>query len=313
MAEGLIGFLGLGAMGGPIATRMADWAQRNPGKRILVFDPRPEAMQRATQAGAEAVDSVVAVAARCKVVFACLPSAETSEKVALGAGGIAAAASGGVRTYIEMSTIGSAAMQRIAAGLAEKGIALIDAPISGGVPGAESGALAVMASGAPEALQEVMPLLQVVGRNVFTIGDTPGLSQTMKLANNLLSLAGMVLTSEAFALGAKAGIDTALMCDVINASTGRNSSTVTKFPRAVLNGRFSGGASNAIVSKDLSLAVAEFSAFGLSAPMAALAREMLSIAKNRFGPDADMTSVAQLYEEWAGVSMQSPNPVKSAG
>jgi 3-hydroxyisobutyrate dehydrogenase-like beta-hydroxyacid dehydrogenase len=232
--------------------------------------------------------------------------------VALGAEGIAGTP-GAVRTYIEMSTIGSAAMQRIAAGLAEKGIALIDSPISGGVPGAETGALAVIASGAPDALNEVMPLLQVVGRNVFTIGDTPGLSQTMKLANNLLSLAGMVLTSEAFALGAKAGIDTALMCDVINASTGRNSSTVTKFPRAVLNGRFSGGASNAIVSKDLSLAVAEFAAFGLSAPMAALAREMLSIAKNRFGPDADMTSVAQLYEEWAGVSMQSPNPVKSAG
>ena len=299
-------------MGGPIATRMAAWAQRNPGKRILVFDPRPEAMHRASEAGAEAVDSVVAVAARCNVVFACLPSAETSERVALGAGGITAA-SGGVRTYIEMSTIGSAAMQRIAAGLAEKGITLIDAPISGGVPGAETGALSVMASGDPQALRDVLPLLNVIGRHVFTIGDTPGLSQTMKLANNLLSLAGMVLTAEAFALGAKAGIDTALMWDVINASTGRNGSTVTKFPRAVLNGRFSGGASNAIVSKDLSLAVAEFSAFGLSAPMAALAREMLSIAKNRFGPDADMTSVAQLYEEWAGVKMQSPNPVQSAG
>ena len=307
-----IGFLGLGAMGGPIATRMADWAQRNPGKRMLVFDPRAEAMQRATEAGAEAMGSVAAVAAQCSVVFACLPSAETSERVALGAEGIAGMP-GAVRTYIEMSTIGSTAMQRIAAGLAEKGIALIDSPISGGVPGAESGALAVIASGAPDALHQVMPLLQVVGRTVFTIGDAPGLSQTMKLANNLLSLAGMVLTSEAFALGAKAGIDTALMCDVINASTGRNSSTVTKFPRAVLTGQFSGGASNAIVSKDLSLAVAEFAAFGLSAPMAALAREMLNIAKNRFGPDADMTSVAQLYEEWAGVSMQSPNQVKSAG
>jgi 3-hydroxyisobutyrate dehydrogenase-like beta-hydroxyacid dehydrogenase len=311
MKDGMIGFLGLGAMGGPIAKRMADWAQRHPGKQILVYDPRPEAMRQVAEAGAQPAASVAEIAAQCPVVLACLPSATISENVALGADGIAAA--GGARIYIEMSTIGSAAMQRIAEGLAEKGIALIDAPISGGVPGAESGALSVMASGAPEALQEVMPLLQVVGKHVFTIGDTPGLSQTMKLANNLLSLAGMVLTAEAFALGAKAGIDTALMCDVINASTGRNSSTVTKFPRAVLNGRFSGGASNAIVSKDLSLAVAEFAAFGLSAPMAALAREMLSIAKNRFGPEADMTSVAQLYEEWAGVSMQSPNPVKSAG
>ncbi|MFN9091829.1 MAG: NAD(P)-dependent oxidoreductase, partial [Alphaproteobacteria bacterium] len=162
-----IGFLGLGAMGGPIATRMADWAQRNPGKRILVFDPRAEAMQRATEAGAEAMGSVAAVAQQCGVVFACLPSADTSEHVALGTDGIAGAP-GAVRIYIEMSTIGSAAMGRIAAGLAEKGIALIDCPISGGVPGAETGALAVIASGAPDALNTVMPLLQVVGRTVFT-------------------------------------------------------------------------------------------------------------------------------------------------
>jgi len=141
-----IGFLGLGAMGGPIATRMADWAQRNPGKRMLVFDPRAEAMQRATEAGAEAMGSAAAVAKQCSVVFACLPSAETSERVALGAEGIAGMP-GAVRIYIEMSTIGSAAMQRIAVGLAEKGIALIDCPISGGVHGAESGALAVIASG----------------------------------------------------------------------------------------------------------------------------------------------------------------------
>ena len=106
-----IGFLGLGAMGGPIATRMADWAQRNPGKRMLVFDPRAEAMQRATEAGAEAMGSVAAVAQQCSVVFACLPSAEISERVALGAEGIAGTP-GAVRIYIEMSTIGSAAMQR---------------------------------------------------------------------------------------------------------------------------------------------------------------------------------------------------------
>ena len=150
MKDGMIGFLGLGAMGGPIAKRMADWAQRHPGKQILVYDPRPEAMRQVSEAGAQPATSVAEVARQCRVVLACLPSAEISENVALGADGIAAA--GGARIYIEMSTIGSAAMRRIAAGLADKGIALIDSPISGGVPGAETGALSVMASGAPETL-----------------------------------------------------------------------------------------------------------------------------------------------------------------
>ena len=117
MKDGMIGFLGLGAMGGPIAKRMADWAQRHPGKQILVYDPRPEAMRQVAEAGAQPAASVAEIAAQCPVVLACLPSATISENVALGSDGIGAVR--GVRTYIEMSTIGSAAMQRIAEGLAE--------------------------------------------------------------------------------------------------------------------------------------------------------------------------------------------------
>lgn len=310
MTTDTIGFLGLGSMGGPITTRLASWAQRMPGKRILAYDPRPEALAAVVEAGAQPMRSVAEIAAHCPVVFACLASPEISEAVALGPDGITSAPGRQVTTYVEMSTIGSETIRRLAAGLAARGVTLIDAPISGGALGARTGELSVMASGAPEAVAAVMPALQVIGKHVFVVGDTAGQSQTMKLANNLLSLAGMVLASEALSLGAKAGIDTALMCDIINVSTGRNSSTVTKFPRAVLTGRYDSGSTTQIATKDMSLALAEFSALGLSAPMTSLAREMLNIAKNNFGASADMTMIAKLYENWAAVSLQSPNAPK---
>lgn len=309
MADGEIGFLGLGAMGGPITARLAAWAQRNPGRRILAYDPRPEALAAAAAAGAEPVPGgAMEMAARCALILACLPSPEISEGVALGPQGIAAVPPGQrrVTTYVEMSTIGSAAMRGLADRLAPHGIALVDSPISGGALGAQTGALSVIVSGPAEAVAAARPVLEVVGQNVFVVGDTAGQSQTMKLANNLLSLAAMVLTSEAVALGAKAGLDTAMMCEVFNASTGRNSSTVTKFPRAVLTGTFDCGATNAIATKDLSLAVDEFSAQGIPAPMTGLARDMMRMARASFGATADMTSIARLYEQWAGVRMQSP-------
>lgn len=311
MADGEIGFLGLGAMGGPITARLAAWAQRHPGRRILAYDPRPEALASAAAAGAEPTPGGAReMAARCDLVLVCLPSPEISEAVALGPDGVAAVPRGErrVTTYVEMSTIGSAAMRGIADRLAGHGIALVDSPISGGALGAQTGALSVIVSGPAAAVEAARPVLEVVGQKVFVVGDTPGQSQVMKLSNNLLSLAAMVLTAEAMALGTKSGLDPAMMIDVFNASTGRNSSTVTKFPRAVLSGSFDSGATNAIATKDLSLAVDEFVAQGIPAPMTGLAREMMRMARASFGATADMTSIARLYEQWAGVAMQAKPP-----
>jgi len=210
-----------------------------------------------------------------------------------------------VRTYVEMSTIGGAAIRRIADGLAARGVALVDSPISGGAIGAQTGVLAVMAAGAPDAVAMARPALEVIGNRVFVVGEAPGLGQAMKLANNLLSLAGMVLTAEALSLGAKAGLDPALMCEVINAGTGRNSSTDSKYPRAVLTGRFDVGSTNHIAQKDMSLAMAEFAALGIPAPLTGLAREIWAMTEAAQGPQADMTTVAKLYEGWTGVPLRA--------
>lgn len=302
-----IGFLGLGSMGGPIAARLAAWV-RGRGGRLLVYDPREEARALAAKAGAEPVaGGARELGERCALVLACLPSPKISEEVALGPEGVASAPEDrrALRTYVEMSTIGGAAMRRIAEGLTARGVALVDSPISGGAIGAQTGVLAVMAAGAPEAVSTARPALEVVGNRFFVVGDTPGLGQAMKLANNLLSLAGMVLTAEALSLGAKAGLDPALMCEVINAGTGRNSSTDSKYPRAVLTGTFDVGSTNRIAAKDMALAMEEFAALGVPAPLTGLARELWALTMATQGPEADMTTVARMYEGWAGVSLRA--------
>jgi 3-hydroxyisobutyrate dehydrogenase-like beta-hydroxyacid dehydrogenase len=300
-----IGFLGLGSMGGPIAARLAPWV-RERGGCLLVHDPREEARARAAQAGAEPVaGGARELGERCALVLACLPSPKISEAVALGPEGVCAAPKRELRTYVEMSTIGGAAMRRIAEGLAARGVGLVDSPISGGAIGAQTGVLAVMAAGAPEAVAAARPALEVVGNRVFVVGEAPGLGQAMKLANNLLSLAGMVLAAEALSLGAKAGLDPALMCEVINAGTGRNSSTDSKYPRAVLTGTFDVGSTNTIAAKDMALAMEEFAALGVPAPLTGLARELWAVTVAAQGPEADMTTVARLYEGWTGVPLRA--------
>jgi 3-hydroxyisobutyrate dehydrogenase-like beta-hydroxyacid dehydrogenase len=300
-----IGFLGLGSMGGPIAARLAAWT-RERGGRLLVHDPREEARARAAAAGAEPVaGGARELGERCALVLACLPAPAISEAMALGPHGVSSSPGRALRTYVEMSTIGGAAMRRIAEGLAARGVGLVDSPISGGAIGAQTGALAVMAAGAPEAVAAARPALEVVGRRVFVVGDAPGLGQAMKLANNLLSLAGMVLTAEALSLGAKAGLDPALMCEVINAGTGRNSSTDSKFPRAVLTGSFDVGSTNRIAAKDMALAMEEFAALGVPAPLTGLARELWAVTVAAQGAEADMTTVARLYEGWTDVPLRA--------
>lgn len=311
-----IGFLGLGSMGGPIVARLAAWARQGEGarRRILVHDVRPEAMERAAAAGAQLVTGGAReLGARCKLVLACLPGTAISEAVALGEDGVASAPGPALRTYVEMSTIGGESIRRIADGLAARGVALVDSPISGGAIGAETGALAVMAAGAPEAVAAARPVLGVVGHRVFVVGETPGLGQAMKLANNLLSLAGMVLTAEALSLGAKAGLDPALMCEVINAGTGRNSSTESKYPRAVLTGRFDVGSTNRIAHKDMALAMAECAALGVPAPLTGLAREIWAMTEAAQGAGADMTTVAKLYEGWTGAPLRARDRIDAAG
>lgn len=284
-----IAFIGVGRMGGPMAGRLlaADHA-------VTVFDPSPAATRALVDQGAKAATSAVEAARGATLVFASLPSPAIARSLAAELAGVA-----GIAVFIDLSTSGPAASQAIAGILAPAGIAAVDAPVSGGVKGAAAGTLTLMASGPAAAVARVQPLLALFGR-VIVVGEKPGLGQTLKLANNLMSAASLAIAAEAMAMGVKAGLDPAVMIEVINASSGRNSATQDKIPRHVLNRRFDFGFANALSFKDVRLCLDEAEAIGVPMVVGAAVRQMLSITQQQFGADADCTELVKVLEGWAG-------------
>jgi 3-hydroxyisobutyrate dehydrogenase-like beta-hydroxyacid dehydrogenase len=175
--------------------------------------------------------------------------------------------------------------------------------VSGGVSGAVKGTLAVMVSCAQPTFAQVDPLLKTFGRT-FYVGDKPGLAQIAKLANNLLAAAALVVSSEAMAMGVKAGIDAKVLIDIINAGSGRNSATQDKFPRSILPGTFDFGFATGLSYKDVRLCVDEAEALGVPMIVGAAVREMLAVTNAKYGADSDFTSIARVLEEWAGVEIR---------
>jgi 3-hydroxyisobutyrate dehydrogenase-like beta-hydroxyacid dehydrogenase len=289
-----IAFIGVGRMGSGMAARLIA-----AGHELTIYDPVASAMAPTAALGARAARSAADAAEVCAVVMASVPGpADARETARLIAGSPA------VKIFVDLSTSGPAAAQAIAALLAPRGIAAIDAPVSGGVKGAAAGKLAIMASGPTPAMARVRPLLEVLGK-VFELGEKPGLGQTVKLANNLMSAASLAIAAEALAMGVKAGVDPAAMLDVLNASSGRNSATQDKIPKHVLNRRFDFGFANALSFKDVRLCLDEAEALGVPMVVGAAVRQMLSITHQMHGESADCTDLVKVVENWAGCRIGS--------
>src|SRR5438477_219266 len=167
-----------------------------------------------------------------------LPLPAIVQEVALGERGVVDGLR--VRTFVDLSTTGPRVAKVVAAGLKERGVTAIDAPVSGGITGAAKGTLAVMVSGPQDECERVRPILEELGK-VFYVGSEPGMGQMMKLINNLLSATAVAATSEAVVLGVKAGLDPQVMIEVINSGSGRNTASADKFPRAILPRSFDYG------------------------------------------------------------------------
>jgi hypothetical protein len=291
-----IGFVGLGTMGFHMARRLIE-----AGHRLTVCDIRPEAMARLTALGATAAKSPREVADATETVMASLPSLDAVLEVATGKDGVMAG--GKVRRFVDLSTTGTRMAIRIAEALATKNIVQIDSPVSGGPGGAEKGTLAVMISGPQADVELLRPVFAVLGK-VFVIGERPGMGQTMKLANNLLSATALAATSEAIVMGVKAGLDPAIMVEVINAGSGRNSASQDKFPRSILPRTFDYGFTNGLMYKDLRLCLDEADGLGVPMWIGSAVRQMFQLAATQFGADKDFTTVVQCVEQWAGVEVR---------
>jgi len=161
----------------------------------------------------------------------------------------------------------------------------------------------VMLSCQKATYDEIEPLAKIFGKP-FYVGDKPGLAQIAKLANNLLAAAALVVSSEAVAMGVKAGLDARVLIDIINAGSGRNSATQDKFPRSILPRTFDFGFATGLSYKDVRLCVDESEALGVPMVAGAAVRQMLAITQARFGADSDFTMIAKVVEEWAGVEIK---------
>jgi 3-hydroxyisobutyrate dehydrogenase-like beta-hydroxyacid dehydrogenase len=294
MVDG-VGFIGLGKMGGPMATRLI--AKCN---RLTVFDTRKELAQSLVEKGAVIADSAAAVASNSEVVFVSLPSPAIVREVALGTKGVAGGKT--VKIFVDLSTTGPRVATEIAAGLAAKGIEMIDSPVSGGVAGAVSGTLAVMVAGSQLGVERCRHLLATIGR-VFYVGTKPGLGQTMKLCNNLLSATALAISSEAMVMGVKAGLDPEVMLEIINLGSGRNSATQDKFPKSILPRSFDFGFTTGLMYKDVRLCLEEAEHLGVPMWVAPAVRQLWLQACSELGPESDFTEIVKCIERLANVQV----------
>ncbi len=272
------------------------WRLIDAGFSLKIYDPDQAAVKPLVDAGAEAMESPVQVGAAAEIVLASLPTPPVVQRVAQ-----QVAEGGRCNIFIDTSTTGATYAKRIAAELAAKNIAQVDAPVSGGLAGAEKGTLAVMVSCAEQEFARVEPVLKHLGK-IFYVGKEPGQGQTMKLVNNLLSATAMAASSEAVVLAVKAGLDAAQVVEVINAGTGRNSATADKFPRFVLPRTFNLGFAMNLMNKDLRMCLEEAEALGVPLIVGSAVRQLMGITEAAV-PQADMTDVVKVVEQWAGVTV----------
>lgn len=293
-----VGFVGVGNMGWPMAACLV-----RAGFPVLVNDSRREVANNfVQQVGGSAPDSLRQLAESSGVLITMLPTSVIVERV-LGDGDdnlLAGMRPGTV--VIEMSSGVPTVTQALAEKVAALGGHLIDAPVSGGVPRAKTGQLAIMAGGDDAVIDRVMPVLSAMGGSVLRTGAV-GSGQAMKALNNLVSAGGFLIGIEALLIGQRFGLDPAVMVDVLNAATGMNNSTQKKFKQFVLSRRFDAGFTMGLLAKDLSIALEVGRETGVPTPVSALCKELILAAQSMFGADADHTEMAKLCERLAGTEL----------
>lgn len=297
MSQDRIGFIGLGSMGAAIAERFVA-----ANAQLTVCDLNPGNLEPFRVQGVTVVATPREVADVSDVVFSCLPSIAASLDVALGRHGVIHG--NAVKVYVDTATIGMKTATKIADSLEGK-IGFVDAPVSGGPPGARAGTLSTMASGAREHFDRVSPWLSLMAKNVFYMGAKSGVAQMAKLINNSLSNAGRVAAFEGFVLALKAGLDPHALLDVINASSGRNYTTTDKIGAAILSGsfKFNGHLGNSI--KDEMLLMEEADQLGVPLWVAPRVLETLKAAADEGYLEKDSMYLIQYMGEQAGIDVQA--------
>jgi 3-hydroxyisobutyrate dehydrogenase len=286
-----IAFAGIGNMGWPMAANLV-----KAGFEVTVCDVVPgRAASFATETGAKAATTPAEAASGADGVVMIVP---TSKQVGEAVEAMLPSLKPGM-LVIDMTSGQPGRTREIAAMLAGHGVAMIDCPVSGGVPRAKSGQLAIMVGGPAAEIDRAEPVLKAMGTSVYRCGDI-GAGQAMKALNNLVSAGGYLIGIEALLIGQRFGLDPTTMVDVLNASSGMNNSTQKKFKEYVLSRRFDAGFGLDLMVKDLSIALEVGRETTTPAPFSALCREMWLAAATTLGPGVDHTAVAKMLEQMTG-------------
>jgi 3-hydroxyisobutyrate dehydrogenase len=276
------------------------------GYRVLAHDLDAAAVRRICElTGAEAPGSLRAIAERCEAVITMLPDGNAVRAVVLGKDGagdglLAGLARGSI--LIDMSSSSPLGTRELGARLAEGGVEMLDAPVSGGVRKAEDATLSIMVGGGAQTITRCRPVLEAMGKQIFLTGPL-GSGHAMKALNNYVSAAGLVAAVEAVLAAARFGLDAGTVVDVLNASTGMNNSTLNKFRRFILSRTFDSGFSLDLMVKDLRTALEVARATGSPAPLAEACVEAWTEAQAALGPGLDHTAVVRYWENLAGTEL----------
>ena len=301
MAQGrsVVGFIGLGAIGSPMADRLVQ-----AGEDVVVYN-RTIAKTARFRGRAKIAASPAKMADAADIIFVCVTTADAYRDVVLGPLGIFHGDR--AKDYVHIGTNEPALVEELAARLSTRGIATLDAPMTGGVENAAKGALTVMASGPRDAFSRVEPFLKHYAKNIVFLGERIGVAQVMKLVNNVVSAGNLAVACEALVLGRKAGLDAGAMLEIINTGSGQSDATLTKIPAHILTRKFSYGAA-------LGLSIMNLEALSIAArlhdvpvPLAEAIMASLRAAAAEEGGAADVTRVIRPMERAAGVTVRAVN------
>ena len=293
-----VGFIGLGAMGRPMATNIL-----KAGYSLTVYDVGAALVAEMKNKGAKTATGPNEVAACSDIVLFSLPNGAIVEEVVSGKDGLLSGSHHG-QIFIDLSSVTPTHTKKMAELAAAKGVDYLDAPVSGGVSGAASGTLTIMVGGKKEVIARCQEILQVIGKKISHVGSV-GSGDAVKLVNNLLLGVNMVAVAEAMTLGVKAGLDPEVLFEIINSSSGRSYALEAKLPNFILKGNFEPGFTVNLQYKDLEMAVQTAKELGTPLIMANFAQQIYEMAKAKGLGQKDISAVIMLNEELAGVTVRS--------
>jgi 3-hydroxyisobutyrate dehydrogenase len=292
-----VAFLGLGAIGAPMARHLA-----RPDFDLAVWNRTPhKAEAMAGELGVRHARTPADAARECDVVITCLPVSRHVEALLDGPEGLLATMHSGA-VLVDCTSGDGATSRRMAARLAERGIGFLDAPVSGGVAGAERGALTVMVGGDAETLARVQPVLACFGTRIVHCGAV-GAGDALKAVNNALLAMHIWGTAEGLVALEKAGVKAEIALDVINASSGRSNSSMNLFPERVLTRAFPRTFRLALLDKDVGIAAELAREQGVPSPLLQLTAELFRMAHLELGEEADHVEAAKVVERLGGAQI----------